>query len=368
MLSQPDSAGGFMRRVLFQLHLWTGLILGLVFVGLSLSGSIAMFWPVFHTPPAVQITAAQTPALDKALANARAALSVPKTVDAVIFLPEAADEPVRVHFGPLRGWPGALDLPDVVADPASGRALGQFEPQVPAWFRAIEGFHGHLLMQGGRYWEGWLGVIMALVGLSGLYLWWPKRGQWKNAFLVRRKAKGLRFHRELHGAVGIWTFALFMLVTVTGIGICFPAANRAVLTFVTGAAPAPRHEERAPLVAAPAGATRIGADAALAAARTASSETIIELHLPVAPDQPLRAVAGLQGNTPIYIDPYTGKIIADPAPPPSIVDRAQRMMGRLHGAHGLGTFYWLLVFLSGFLPLLFFVTGTVMWWKKRRPS
>jgi uncharacterized iron-regulated membrane protein len=84
-----------MRRFLFQLHLWAGLILGLVFVALGLSGSIAMFWPVFHEPPAVEMTAAEIPALDKALANARAALGVAPSVDAVIFLPQEADEPLR---------------------------------------------------------------------------------------------------------------------------------------------------------------------------------------------------------------------------------------------------------------------------------
>jgi hypothetical protein len=30
------------------------LILGLVFVALGLCGSIAMFWPAFHAPPAVE--------------------------------------------------------------------------------------------------------------------------------------------------------------------------------------------------------------------------------------------------------------------------------------------------------------------------
>ena len=55
---------------------------------------------------------------------------------------------------------------------------------------------------------GWLGVAMLALGVTGLVLWWPKRGQWKYAFLVRRTAKGLRFHRELHAATGIWIFVV----------------------------------------------------------------------------------------------------------------------------------------------------------------
>jgi len=37
---------------------------------------------------------------------------------------------------------------------------------------------------------GWLGIVMTFMGLSGLYLWWPKKGQWRRAFLVRRGARG----------------------------------------------------------------------------------------------------------------------------------------------------------------------------------
>src|SRR5579864_3017965 len=86
----------------------------------------------------------------------------------------------------------------------------------------------------GRTVEGWLGLIMIFLGLTGLYLWWPKAGKWKYGFIVRRNAKGLRFHRELHGAVGIWTLVLYLVVTTTGVAFEFPQATRAVLTFMTG--------------------------------------------------------------------------------------------------------------------------------------
>ena len=48
------------------------------------------------------------------------------------------------------------------------------------------------------------------------------------------------------------------------------------------------------------------------------------------------------------------------------MDDIQRAVGRLHEAYGFGLIYQSLVFLSGFLPLIFFVTGIAMWWKKRQ--
>ena len=84
--------------------------------------------------------------------------------------------------------------------------------------------HGNFLMsrETGRPIVGWLGVAMCLLGVTGLVLWWPKRGQWKYAFKVRRTATGLRFHRELHAATGIWIFVVFMAVSFSGVVIAWP--------------------------------------------------------------------------------------------------------------------------------------------------
>ncbi len=62
------------------------------------------------------------------------------------------------------------------------------------WVRFFHDLHGHIFIPGGlgREIVGWLGVAMLVLGCSGLYLWWPKPGQWKQAFMVRRTAKGLR--------------------------------------------------------------------------------------------------------------------------------------------------------------------------------
>ncbi len=354
------------RKFLFQVHLWSGLILGIVFVAIGLSGSIAMFWPVFQAPPAVQVTAAAVPALDKALAAARAAVPVPADADTSIVLPAAADEPVRIHFGAPLGSGRNLPIPDIAADPASGRVLAIYTPQAPAWFRAIEGFHSHLSMPYGRFYEGWLGVIMALLGLTGLYLWWPKAGQWRYGFIVRRKAKGLRFHRELHGAAGIWTLAIYMVVTVTGIGICFQPVNRAVITFLTGETGAPRYSARTPVVAAPASAAApIGPDAALAAARKVSERPVMQLQMPGRPGKAISATFGPGSMVPVYVDPWRGTVIPNAGPAPNRADKVQGMMGRLHEAIGLGWIYAVLVFISGLVPLIFFVTGLIMWLKKR---
>jgi uncharacterized iron-regulated membrane protein len=352
------------RKFLFQLHLWSGLILGILFVLIGLSGSVALLWRVSQASlPAVHVTAASSPALDRGLASARATLGLPEYPDATITLPDGSDKPVRIDFGG--------QMPSVLTDPGTGRVLATYKiSETPDWLRTINGFHGHLPMRNGGVLEGWLGLVMAFVGLTGFYLWWPKRGQWKYGFIVQRKSKGLRFYRELHGAAGIWTLVIYLIVTVTGAALDLPVSRRAVVAFLTGEA-TPRYRTATPVIMASAGNALIGPDGALAAARKASDLRVVKLQMPGwRPGWPnllaISADFGPESTAPAYIDPYHGTVLSKPGPPPNRAYRMWRMMLRLHDAIGLGPVYTLLVFVSGLMPLIFFITGLIMWVKKRK--
>ena len=121
----------------------------------------------------------------------------------------------------------------ILIDPVSLEVL-ETQQAMTGWVRFFHDLHGHLFIAGGlgREMVGWLGVAMLVLGCSGLYLWWPRPGQWKAAFIVRRTAKGLRFNRELHGAVGIWSLVLFMLVNFTGVYLAFPQQISAAVNAV----------------------------------------------------------------------------------------------------------------------------------------
>src|SRR5262249_50885434 len=69
---------------------------------------------------------------------------------------------------------------------------------------------------------GWMGVAMVLMGISGLVIWWPREGQWLAAFLIRRDARGLRLHLDLHHAIGIWGLPLFIFLGFSGLYLTFP--------------------------------------------------------------------------------------------------------------------------------------------------
>ena len=69
---------------------------------------------------------------------------------------------------------------------------------------------------------GWMGVAMCLFGISGLILWWPRKGQWRAALLVKRGTKGFRLNRDLHGVIGFWSLPVFMILSLSGVYLVFP--------------------------------------------------------------------------------------------------------------------------------------------------
>ena len=323
------------RRFLFQLHLWSGLTLGIVFVLIGLSGSMEVFEPLFSEPPRVQVIPAATPALDKGLAAARAAVRVSPSTGATIVLPASMSDPVLNYFGD--------ELPVVATDPGSGRVLATFNVKQPDWFTAILDFHNGFNFRSGRLPEGWFGLGMVFLGLSGLYLWWPKAGRWRYGFIVRRGAKGLRFHRELHGAAGIWTLVIYLLITTTGLVYGFPETGGRLITFVTGQE-LPHYTEGTPVVAAYDEAAFLGPDAALIAARKASNRAVQLLKMPSwKPGRPtlspIIAQAGSGIGMRVYLDPYHGAVIPNPAPPPNNASKLAGAIENLHaGRHfGLGS-------------------------------
>ena len=166
--------------------------------------------------------------------------------------------PVRSPFA------GSLQI---LIDPVSLELL-ETQQAMTGWVRFFHDLHGHIFIAGGlgREIVGWLGVAMLVLGCSGLYLWWPKAGQWKAAFTVRRTAKGIRFNRELHGAIGIWSLVLFMVVNFTGVYLAFPQQISAAVNTVW-----PGRDMRAAQFQARVepmrGATPIALDEALALAR-----------------------------------------------------------------------------------------------------
>ena len=97
------------------------------------------------------------------------------------------------------------------------KRAGWFSPFHAAWINLRAMF-----VYGAEFFVFKPGLAMLALGISGLILWWPGRKRWRAAFLVKRGARGLRLYRDLHNAIGIWTFVVLMTVSFSGVYLVFP--------------------------------------------------------------------------------------------------------------------------------------------------
>jgi len=356
------------RHTLFTIHMWVGLILGILCAVLGLSGSLLVYDDVvtklLDPPPFATTRGAPLPLAMIADAAREAAQSKGITPGQLqISLPHTVTEAVAVRVGQISAMgnmgvqraPRARGL-QVFIDPVSGQVLDTRSQIGPPIVRFAHQLHGNFLLgrDGRSIVVGWLGVAMLMLGASGLVLWWPHRGQWKYAFGVRASATGLRFHRELHAATGIWIFVVFMIVSYSGLVLAWPQ----FLGAGGGRGPA-----MAPLTAST--SAPIGPDRALALAKAAMPGVEPDsVTLPAHYDQPI-SVSFLVHDAvraSVLIDPWRAKVIA-------VRDNSSSFLAWMRPVHqgsGLGVVWRFLVFLSGLVPTLFVVTGIVMWLKKRR--
>jgi len=407
MARQPQRRS--LRYWLQQLHLWIGLILLLPLVMMGITGAVLVYaHDLEHLlgqgEPAARV-AGDWRSPSELIEAAKAATGDPSRIPIAVRWPIEVGEPAAVRLsrpGMANERPqfrGGEQRPREGGQQQGGQAQGRVPTQSPfagslqvlidpvslelletqqamtGWVRFFHDLHGHLFIAGGlgREIVGWLGVALLVLGCSGLYLWWPRPGQWKAAFTVRRKARGVRFNRELHGAVGIWSLVLFMLVNFTGVYLAFPQQISAAVNTIW-----PGRDMRAAQFQARVepvrGATPIGLDDALALAKERVPDArFLNAFLPVRPDQALRIGMIRNGHSEgapvitVIVDPWR-KTIVDVFDPKTLSTGESIIAWQraLHYGQGLGAGYKFLVFVSGVIIPLFAVTGFLMWWLKRR--
>jgi uncharacterized iron-regulated membrane protein len=405
MAKSPKPQRRTFRYWLQQLHLWIGLILLLPLVMMGITGAVLVYaHDIEHLlgqgePPAKTVGEWRSPA--ELIEAAKAATSEPGRIPIAVRWPIEPGEPAAVGLlrpgmaserPQFRGGQQAGTQPgnqaqgrvptqspfagslQILIDPVSLKIL-ETQQAMTGWVRFFHDLHGHLFIAGGlgRELVGWLGVALLVLGCSGLYLWWPRPGQWKAAFVVRRTAKGLRFNRELHGAVGVWSLVLFMLVNFTGVYLAFPQQIAAAVN-----AAWPGRDMRAAMFQARVepmrGAAPMGVDEAVELARSRVPDgRFLNAFLSIRPDQAMRVGlirAGHAEGAPIItviIDPFRKRVIDvfDPRTM-STGEGIVAWQRALHYGIGLGGIYKFLVFVSGVIIPVFAVTGFLMWWIKRR--
>ena len=215
----------WLRRAIFQVHLWTGLALGLYVLVLSLTGSVLVY--------RIEI--------DRFLASPRAALdekATPMTADRLRAAAARAYPGwtvTAVHEGSYRAGQGRgpRRAPDPTAsiilegagqrkerlfNPYSGVDLGDGFTQGQSALLWVTSLHDDLLLgrPDGTRVNGGLSLLFTLIVLTGAVVWWPGVARWKRGLSVKVTSGWKRFNWDLHSALGFWTLAFMMMWGVSG--------------------------------------------------------------------------------------------------------------------------------------------------------
>ena len=218
---------------------------------------------------------------------------------------------------------------------------------------------------------GILGVLFFVSVMTGLILWWPLTGKWRRVLTIKRKASPERFNHDLHQTAGFYSAIVLLALLVSGIYFNLPDQFRWLVGQFSTLMSEPK-----PFSASQATAT------------TAVLDQAIQQALKQYPG----GDAQYYSFTPDKNGLFTACFRNVPSLKPYVLDSRCFQINRANGqllaladpAHGSGgdvfmqwqwplhsgqVFGWtgrILVFITGLLCPLLFVTGVIRWLQKRR--
>jgi uncharacterized iron-regulated membrane protein len=218
------------RKVLFQVHLWSGIGVGLYIVAISVSGSVLVFRQEFYEyfRPGTRVQPRQTERLTEDELKAAAKRAYPALEIVTVQVPRRN----RTTPAEVRLADGEKKLHRLF-DPYTGEDLGDAEPRATQLFEKVARFHNDLLLdRPGHDWNGYGAIVLAVMSLTGLVIWWPGIRGLRRAMLLKWKTSWKRFNWDLHNVLGFWTFALIFMWAITGTYMIFPDPFIAVVDYL----------------------------------------------------------------------------------------------------------------------------------------
>jgi uncharacterized iron-regulated membrane protein len=216
--TQPQKT--WLRRALFQVHLWAGIAIGVYIVLISVTGSAVVFrrdllFAKLGNVPAAD-AAAHKPMTDPEL---RAAVSQKYP----------GWDIKKVVFSRRRLTPAEVTL--ILGDDTieerfnqyTGADMGEMHPVSVTVMEWLVDLHDNLLKgETGRQVNAVGGGLLAVLCFTGVVIWWRGKTTWAQGFFFNPRHGWKRVNFDLHSALGFWSLAILLLWGVTGIYFAFP--------------------------------------------------------------------------------------------------------------------------------------------------
>jgi uncharacterized iron-regulated membrane protein len=215
---QPQNV--WIRRAMFQIHLWTGIAVGLYVVVVCVTGSVLVFrrelMLIYANRPRVAMRAGVDPLTDEQLAAA-AKRAFPDFAVEKVWRGRRNNTPVDIWMN--RGREKASHL----FDPYTGADLGETRPRGVRVIDWLVSLHDDLLGgMNGRLVNGVGAILLLLLCISGAIVWWQGARKWTRGLTVRWRRGWQRTNWDLHSALGFWAMIAVAGWAISGIYLVFP--------------------------------------------------------------------------------------------------------------------------------------------------
>ncbi len=207
-----------MKKVAIQLHLWLGLVSGLVVFIVALTGSLLAFREELEPLTNPRFFMVSPPAdgrrqsLDE-LVKTTGTTFPDKKISRVI-QESAVDRTVVIE---LKQGKKAKDVLAVALNPYTGEIVATRQEQ-DAFFPTVLRLHRYLCLgETGKVITGISCSLFLIIMLTGLVLWWPNRKNRAQRFRIKWSASTKRLTWDLHAVIGFYVLPFIFLMAATGL-------------------------------------------------------------------------------------------------------------------------------------------------------
>ena len=372
-IDRPQSV--WWRKLMFQIHLWVGILLALYVIAISVSGCVLIFGrEITDDAPSIALQQASSRvALEEVAASARK-LHPDYELNGFQNLSESR-KALRVALEKEMGDPKhKVTLRRVIYfDPHDGHVItdrdDDFKKNHPvyAW---LQDLHINLLAgRTGLKVNAACGGGLLLLCITGIIIWWLGFRVWKQALWIRWKSNWKRINFDSHRAIGFWALAMICIWATTGLYFGYPQPVRKALKMVL---PFDKGHKQPKTEWKPGDPVLPISDLYRRAHATLPTEQISAMYLP---DDPGDSVffSIIPSRTPRYLHyealmlhPSTGAVVHlhDGWKDARGGDISLGVMFMLHFASVESLFLRSIIALFGITPAVLTVTGILMYWNR----
>lgn len=375
-----------LRKGLVKVHLYVGLVFGLVLSIAGLTGSLIVFWQPIDAALNPELLASDrgcTEATYRSVDELTAAVLAELPANGRLLSINLPDEERPLLWAwfqlptPAAEWD---DIYTLFVQPCSGKVTGPrlWNSQQRPWggplMSALIQLHTSLWLNEGSILFGnhllsFGSVLLMLSILIGYYLWWPRPSTWRSVFMIRRGARRKRLNYEWHKLIGVYTGGLLILSLFTAIHMYEPwtqVIDQGVnlLSPVTDLNASPLASR---LISDPVPISTQRAVEISRAALPGSRPESIEFPSDGYGVYVVTLDTDAAWKTQVSIDQYSGAVVRVQGPQTaSVGDHVLGWLFPVHTGQVFGLPGRTVLVILGIVPTSLYITGGIIWWNRRR--